>query len=268
MKKIEEHNEGPNSHSKNEEGALMEEKTQTTQESASKQEEASASDSESLQQNDYIVMPVQSNELTEKKSGQIFTKEDVITLLEGFINFKSEYGDKNMTEFHLFVKDKLHTEFTKIQITEKLRRLKEKYFGSFKKAKKKHTPLDFSNAHESTVFELSEKLWGNDFGDKKTVEKSNERLGKRARVQSESIEEDKKQNVEEDEVMKSKYPLLCQSFDVNIGGFNTSDMLKKNWTLMGNAKARNLEAEWRKLKIQELELLHKQFGLILKHLKD
>ncbi|KAL2474319.1 putative transcription factor [Abeliophyllum distichum] len=125
--------------------------------------------------------------------------------------------------------------------------------------------------HTTQPFSSFRRKFGEmNLGDKKTVEKSNEKLGKRARVQSESIEEDKKHKKEivEDEVMKSKYPLLCQSFDVKIGGFNTSDMLKKNWTLMGNAKARDLEAEWRKLKIQELEILHKQFGLILQHLKD
>lgn len=140
--------EGSSSHSKSKEEG------KTTQEAASKQQNGSSSDVESLQQ----------NELIEKQShfffGQIFTDEDVITLLQGQIDFKSEHGDESKTEFHLFVKDKLHMEFTKLQVTEKLRRLKQKFLGNFNR--KKQAPLEFSNAYEYTVFKLSEKLWGNE----------------------------------------------------------------------------------------------------------
>ncbi|XP_022857246.1 probable transcription factor At1g44810 [Olea europaea var. sylvestris] len=195
--------EGSSSHSKSKEEG------KTTQEAASKQQNGSSSDVESLQQ----------NELIEKQShfffGQIFTDEDVITLLQGQIDFKSEHGDESKTEFHLFVKDKLHMEFTKLQVTEKLRRLKTKQIV---------------------------------------------------------LSEEKEQNVEkeilEDEVdVESNYPLLPQSFQMNIGGIISSDMLKTIWAMMGSDKARHFEAEWRNLMIQELELHLKETELVLKVLK-
>ncbi|CAA2964645.1 probable transcription factor At1g61730 [Olea europaea subsp. europaea] len=214
--------EGSSSHLKSKEEG------KTTQEAASKQQNGSSSDVESLQQ----------NELIEKQShfffSQIFTDEDVITLLQGQIDFKSEHGDESKTEFHLFVKGKLHMEFTKLQVTEKLRRLKQKFLGNFNS--KKQAPLEFFNAYEYTVFKLSEKLWGN----------------------------------EEDEVdvdVESNYPLLPRSFQMNIGGIISSDMLKTIWAMMGSDKAQHFEAEWRKLMIQELELHLKETELVLKVLK-
>ncbi|CAA3007510.1 STOREKEEPER -like [Olea europaea subsp. europaea] len=231
--------EGSSSHSKSKEEG------KTNQDASSKQQNGSSSDVDSLQQ----------NELIEKKSHfffcQIFTDEDVITLLQGLIDFKSKHWDESKTEFHL-LKDKLHMEFTKLQVTEKLRRLKQKFFGNFNR--KKWAPLEFSNAYESTVFKLSEKLWRNEG----LENKKNEKSLKQERVGTEEKEQNVEKEILEDEVnLESNYPLLPQSFQMNIGGIISSDMLKKNWTMMGSDKAQHIEAEWRKLMIQELELVLK-----------
>ncbi|KAL2493730.1 Uncharacterized protein Fot_37487 [Forsythia ovata] len=206
--------------------AALEEETQIPK-AAEQQKKGSNSDldSKTLQENNDIIMPIQSNELIQKKPpvfiSHIFTDNDVIALLQSFIDFKSHHRDKNMTFFHSYVKDKLQTEYTKNQLTEKLRRLKEKYFGNSQKAKKKGARLDFANPHDSTIFDLSHKLWGND-------------------------------------------------------GFSaSSEMLKKNWTLMGSCDAQYFEEEWRKIRIEEAELHHKKLslmtkmaGVVLESLKD
>ncbi|CAI9783588.1 unnamed protein product [Fraxinus pennsylvanica] len=219
--------------------------------------------------------PLESNKLTDiqetnrKKPlafyGHIFTDDDVIVLLQGMIDFKSMHGDKNMTDFYFFIKDKLSTQFTKIQITEKFRRLRKKFVGNFKKSAENGGSRDFSNPHDSIVFELSDKLWGNDGCDKKLIVEINEKTRKRRRVELGSRKEDKKQKgTAEDKFdidMELKYPLVYPSLNQNIG-FIAPDMLKKNWTLKGSTNSRYSGAEWEKLMIKEVELYCKKLDLM------
>lgn len=251
---------------------------------------------QSLQKNKAIMVveslnpienPLESNKLTDiqetnrKKPlalyGQIFTDDDVIVLLQGMIDFKSMHGDKNMTDFYFFIKDKLYTQFTKIQITEKFRRLRKKFVGNFKKTTENGCPRDFSNPHDSIVFELSNKLWGNDGCDKKPIVEINEKTRKRRRVELESKKEDRKQKgTIEDKVdidMELKYPLVYPSFNQNIG-FIAPEMLEKNWTLKGSTNSRHSEAKWEKLMIKEVELycekldlMKEMIGSVLRSLK-
>ncbi|CAI9759728.1 unnamed protein product [Fraxinus pennsylvanica] len=233
---------------------------------------------ESMKQNNYIIRPLESNE---KKPptflGQIFTEEDVITLLCGLIEFQSEHREKNKTEFYIFVKDKLHKEFTKIQVTEKLRGLEEKYFRNLKKAKKIGAPLSFSTPHDAIVFDFSEKLWGNN---EKTVLTNSKKSRKRTRVKGESNKENKRlilkkqKEIVQDELkpdMESRYPLVHHFFDMNIGG----EMLKKSWMSMGSANAGYFEAKLEKLRIEEAKLfleksslMSEMAGVIYQYLND
>ncbi|CAA2960979.1 STOREKEEPER -like [Olea europaea subsp. europaea] len=247
---------------------------QTTEAGQKEGEQASSSDFDfqNLQKNKVITVveslnptenPLETDiqETNRKKPlvsfSQIFTDKDVIVLLQGMIDFKCMHGDKNMTDFYFFIKDKLDTQFTKIQITEKLRRLRKKFVGNFKKTTENGAPGDFSNRHDSIVFELSNKLWGNDGCDKKLIIEISEKTRKRRRVEFGSKKEDKKKKgTVEDEVdinMELKYPLIHPSFNQNIG-FIPPDMVKKNCTLKGSSNSGNIEAKWEKLMIKEVEL--------------
>ncbi|KAL2552002.1 GLABROUS1 enhancer-binding protein-like [Forsythia ovata] len=135
------------------------------------------------------------------------------------------------------------------------------------KAKKKGARLDFANPHNSTIFDLSHKLWGNYGCEKKHVENSIKKSRKRGRVQIE-YKKKKQKEIIDDEVqvdMELRYPLVNQCFDMNIGGFSaSSEMLKKNWTLMGSYDAQYFEEEWSKIRIEEAELHHKMLSLVTK----
>ncbi|XP_022847482.1 probable transcription factor At1g61730 [Olea europaea var. sylvestris] len=261
---------------------------QTTEAGQKEGEQASSSDFDfqNLQKNEVITVveslnptenPLETDiqETNRKKPlvsfSQIFTDKDVIVLLQGMIDFKCMHGDKNMTDFYFFIKDKLDTEFTKIQITEKLRRLRKKFVGNFKKTTENRAPGDFSNRHDSIVFELSNKLWGNDGCDKKPIIEISEKTRKRRRVEFGSKKEDKKKKgTVEDEVdinMELKYPLIHPSFNQNIG-FIAPDMVKKNCTLKGSSNSGNIEAKWEKLMIKEVELYYKKLDLMKEMIGD
>ncbi|KAK4395720.1 STOREKEEPER protein [Sesamum angolense] len=92
---------------------------------------------------------------------KIFSEEDEIALLKGLAVFWAD-GRNKWTEFHNFIKDNLPRQFTKSQVSEKIRRLKAKFENNFKRALANGGCLDFSDAHESAVFELSKTLWGED----------------------------------------------------------------------------------------------------------
>ncbi|CAA3024104.1 Hypothetical predicted protein [Olea europaea subsp. europaea] len=143
--------------------------------------------------------------------------------------------------------------------------------GNFKKTTENGAPGDFSNHHDSIVFELSNKLWGNDGCDKKLIIEISEKTRKRRRVEFGSKKEDKKKKgTVEDEVdinMELKHPLIHPSFNQNIG-FIAPDMVKKNCTLKGSSNSGNIEAKWEKFMIKEVELYYKKLDLMKEMIGD
>ncbi|CAL0302535.1 unnamed protein product [Lupinus luteus] len=83
--------------------------------------------------------------------------DDEIIILKGMVDFISKIGSdpfKSFNDFHSFIKKSLQVEASAIQLKEKIRKLKLKF------KKKVETP-SFSNPHDSELFELSKKIWGN-----------------------------------------------------------------------------------------------------------
>ncbi|GLU04148.1 hypothetical protein SLE2022_213100 [Rubroshorea leprosula] len=89
---------------------------------------------------------------------RVWTEEDEIVILNGMIAYKDEMGEdpsSNMGEFYHYILESVSFVCTKIQLKEKIRRLKDKYLKKANKGEK-----TFSTPHEDQVFRLSKKIWG------------------------------------------------------------------------------------------------------------
>lgn len=97
---------------------------------------------------------------------RLWTDEDEIELLQGFLEYTTQRGAINSshhhdtTAFYDQIKNKLQLEFNKSQLVEKLRRLKKKYrnvVGKISAGK----DFVFKSAHDQATFEISSKIWSN-----------------------------------------------------------------------------------------------------------
>ncbi|KAL4637410.1 hypothetical protein ACB092_03G074900 [Castanea dentata] len=97
---------------------------------------------------------------------RIWTNEDEIELLRGFLEFTTQRGSTNYNvtkEFYDQIRSKLQVEFNKNQLSDKLRKLKRKY----KRVLERNYPdkeFSFKTAHEQATFEISRKIWGDIVG--------------------------------------------------------------------------------------------------------
>ncbi|XP_050277870.1 probable transcription factor At5g28040 [Quercus robur] len=97
---------------------------------------------------------------------RIWTNEDEIELLRGFLEFTTQRGSTNYNvtkEFYDQIRSKLQVEFNKNQLSDKLSKLKRKY----KRILEKINPdkeFSFKTAHEQARFEISRKIWGDIVG--------------------------------------------------------------------------------------------------------
>ncbi|KAJ8572970.1 hypothetical protein K7X08_009481 [Anisodus acutangulus] len=99
---------------------------------------------------------------------RLWTDEDEVELLQGFLDYTTQRGLNSSSQHHHYdttafydqIKCKFQLDFNKNQLVEKLRRLKKKYrtvmnkMGSGK-------DFVFKSAHDQTTFEISRKIWSN-----------------------------------------------------------------------------------------------------------
>ncbi|KAG5028533.1 hypothetical protein JHK87_012047 [Glycine soja] len=94
---------------------------------------------------------------------QLWTDEDEIELLQGFLYYTSQQGSSHHSDTALFydqIKSKLQLDFNKNQLVEKIRRLKKKYrnvLNNIFSGKE----FSFKSAHDQATFEISRKIWSN-----------------------------------------------------------------------------------------------------------
>ncbi|KAH6837890.1 hypothetical protein C2S53_001975 [Perilla frutescens var. hirtella] len=113
----------------------------------------------------FIIMPSQKPSGDKKRkapASKVFGRDDVIALLKGLAVFWVTGKNNKWAEFHHFIKGDLRNQFTKIQVSEKIRALKKKFYANWERANGGH--LDLSDPHELAVFELSKELWGDETG--------------------------------------------------------------------------------------------------------
>ncbi|KAK1400936.1 DNA-binding storekeeper protein-related transcriptional regulator [Heracleum sosnowskyi] len=98
---------------------------------------------------------------------RLWTDEDEIELLQGFLDYTISKGSPHThnshhdtTAFYDLIKSKLQLDFNKNQLVEKLRRLKKKYRNVLSKiiSGKEYV---FKTSHDQVTFEISKKIWGN-----------------------------------------------------------------------------------------------------------
>lgn len=97
---------------------------------------------------------------------RLWTDEDEIELLQGFLEYTSSRGTTSSghhhdtAAFYDQIKSKLQLEFNKNQLVEKLRRLKKKYRNVISKMSS-GKDFVFKSPHDQATFELSRKIWSN-----------------------------------------------------------------------------------------------------------
>lgn len=94
---------------------------------------------------------------------RLWTDEDEIELLQGFLDYTSHRGSSHHNDTALFydqIKSKLQLDFNKNQLVEKIRRLKKKYRNVLNKINS-GKEFSFKTAHDQATFEISRKIWSN-----------------------------------------------------------------------------------------------------------
>ncbi|XVF42123.1 hypothetical protein PTKIN_Ptkin01aG0334900 [Pterospermum kingtungense] len=107
---------------------------------------------------------------------RLWTDEDEIELLQGFLDYtasktnsNSSYSSSSHHHHHdtaLFydqIKSKLQLDFNKNQLVEKLRRLKKKYKNVMSKMSS-GKDFAFKSPHDQATFDISRKIWSNSVG--------------------------------------------------------------------------------------------------------
>ncbi|XP_058738625.1 probable transcription factor At5g28040 [Vicia villosa] len=94
---------------------------------------------------------------------RLWTDEDEMELLQGFLDYTSQRGSSHhndTAQFYDQIKSKLQLDFNKNQLVEKIRRLKKKYRNVLNKISS-GKEFVFKTAHDQATFEISRKIWNN-----------------------------------------------------------------------------------------------------------
>ncbi|KAK9139037.1 hypothetical protein Scep_008718 [Stephania cephalantha] len=95
---------------------------------------------------------------------RLWTDEDEIGLLQGFLEYTTQRGLKNSVyhhdtaPFYDQIKTRLQLDFNKNQLVEKLRRLKKKYRNVMARITS-GKDFNFKSPHDQATFEISRKIW-------------------------------------------------------------------------------------------------------------
>lgn len=220
-----------------------------------------------------------------KRAATVWSEDDEIALLKGMVDYQLEKGVdpySDMAGFFGFVKDSIHFDVKRRQVTDKLWRFKNKYL---------HNEFVLSKPHESRLFEISKKIkaWGggmsfiNAVSDNSNVESRERKDKKRGKVVVNNhvpklIENVKKEDVKEEDWVQeaswneikdfcSMYPQLSRFLELEMS-FHLSlpndvkNYVKERIRLMGREKANELEGKWNDLHLEEFELYAKKVQLM------
>ncbi|KAL2226541.1 UNVERIFIED_CONTAM: GLABROUS1 enhancer-binding protein-like 1 [Sesamum indicum] len=243
--------------------------------------EESECSSPSSSSSNFIIMPAAKPSVKNTPFSKIFSEEDEIALLKGLAVFWADGRNNKWTEFYNFIKDNLQHQFTRTQVSEEIRRLKGKFENNFKKTRANGDWLDFLDAHESAVFDVSKTLWGEDKceagdkhaekeketpqkGDRSRFQKKRKRAGKEHDADKEIMKNQKKTGKIDKEEFASAYPLVALSLNEN--GY--PNFIKEKFLLIGREKLQELEEKWRDVKAAELSLELKRIDLIRRDLHN
>ncbi|KAJ4980850.1 hypothetical protein NE237_031687 [Protea cynaroides] len=216
---------------------------------------------------------------------RLWTEDDELAILKGMLDYYSKKGtdpSADMNAFHDFIKKSFHIEFTRIQLTDKIRRLRKKYQNNVGRGK---DPV-FSKPHEHKAFELSKKIWGaytaNDVVGGQTVSngklvnksrKTKNAVGSQSEAMQTSLEVRKVAVKDEKEIDWSMYPHLAETFLTQKEGCMMhmpkleDSFVKEGACLVGSSTLKELEQKWRNLRMTELDLFFKRMELMREQVK-
>ncbi|KAK8276907.1 hypothetical protein V6Z12_D10G230300 [Gossypium hirsutum] len=166
---------------------------------------------------------------------RLFSEDDEIALLKGMLDYSAKTGadpHTDMNGFYDFVKKSIHTNVSKVQLMDKVRRLKKKFKNNVGKNKKGEDPT-FSKAHEQKAFELSKKIWGVSGKVESSTAKSNGKAKGNNKVVA---------------ALKAELPSSSDKKTDN------AVPIEVGLDMVDGEKKAALEAKWRKLQMAQLEL--------------
>ncbi|KAF7140927.1 hypothetical protein RHSIM_Rhsim06G0156300 [Rhododendron simsii] len=240
----------------------------------------------------------------EKKSGgsvnRLWSEDDETVILKGMADFQSKKGadPSSLTgEFHEFIRKLLSVEVSRSQLMDKVRRLKKKYEINAGKGEKGADPV-FSKPHEYKCFELSKKVWGagkyisNGVDENGNNGKSGNKRARKTVKLDDSVALQPKENGKgvvglkeglkgemkdvkvEDKVgdFWSAYPCLKQSIETEVpSDVSMKEPVKsfmvESMSMIGKAKAKELEKKWKSLREDEVALYLKRVELMKEQTK-
>ncbi|ONI18545.1 hypothetical protein PRUPE_3G222100 [Prunus persica] len=227
---------------------------------------------------------VNSGDDDDGKKGRLWSEDDEIAILKGMIEYQVKNGpvtNSTMGAFHEFIKKKLQVDVSKLQLSDKIRRLKMKYQ---KKGENGEDPV-FSKPHEVKSFDLSKKVWSveangvdDNAKDSKRKPRKSSKVDKAtvlALPVSDVAEKKEELNVANGGIKAdpvdfwSKYPCLSGSLglDNSTPRSDLTTLMVQKMPLIGKSKAKELEGKWRALQLIEMELSVKKLALMQEQAK-
>lgn len=215
--------------------------------------------------------PVKNSKDDPKKSlfQRLWSEDDEIALLNGMIEYSSKKKSDpvaDLNAFLAFIKENLHVDVTRTQLQDKIRRLRKKYENN-KSKEKDGKGRTFAKSHEQKAYELSKLVWGTDVGKDHGGENG---VGSPRANGSAVRKASSKKAADNEEAKDSRSGVVVsgKSEKVSAGkGFSPIGLsleeriLRAGDELFGGEGAEG--EEWRKLKVEEIELYAKQVELKL-----
>lgn len=200
---------------------------------------------------------------TEKKSNifqRVWSEEDEIVLLKGMLDYSNEKESdpsEDWSAFDEFIRGKVHMDFSRVQLQDKIRRLKRKFkTNKGKKGKeKKGKEKAFSTPHEQSLYDLSMQIWGNE------TSKPDGSASVFEAIKDDGNAAGKKPN------RKVNASVFEEVEDGGDGGkpkdYNPSAGMEETMLLIGreiyeSERGNEGKTEWHKLRAEEMELYLKQ----------
>lgn len=220
-----------------------------------------------------------SGDEAKKMFQRLFSEADEIALLQGVLDFTSTKGESPSEEsdaFCIYVKKLIDFNATKIQIQNKLQRLKKKFTNTVKKSLKKGKDEDeikFAKDFDQKSFDLSRKIWGENGV---LASKSRKKLGETSKEMKlvahstpKKQEETKTPERTETKAVNAPRPSIGREIasffnleNASVCGLDESTIVEA-WEKVGDgAKKKEMEEKWEKLKAMQVELCIQRTGLV------
>ncbi|KAK4439294.1 putative transcription factor [Sesamum alatum] len=195
---------------------------------------------------------------------RLWSEDDEIVILNGMIDYATKKKSDpvaDLNAFHDFIKKNLHVDVTRTQLQDKIRRLRRKYENN-KSKEKEGKDRTFSKPHEQKAYELSKKIWGNENGKENGVEKvmgspkpNGSAFRKTPSKRPNMVENEEAKDAKSVEVVNSDAEGLLPAKGVNSGGVSVEErILRIGAELFESGKGLEGEKEWKKLRVEEMEV--------------